>query len=741
LTLLTEFAALQAPEGNPVPQGQDEGRDRDRVRSLLPALIVWLVLSGTVYGLGSIYIERLQDEAVTASKAQASVGAQAIEQVLLRSFQAIDDIHATVQMRMSMVENKDPNGAAAVEAHIAALAKREDFGVVQISIVGPDGRLIWSTAPDWMPTWLGDREYFKIQAKADAGLYFRPPYLDKASNRWSVDLTRRLTTADGSFAGVSVVSFDPFMLSELLKQLKFGDNGHSTVWSVPQGDLIAGSKDIDKLIGRTPDPDVQAVLAARDTPSGTLDVVSRIDGRPLIQAYRKVGNFPAVALVSLDRNEEMEDVRTIATLIRLGSIGFAVLTGALQALVEVLAARRRGKSALALAQREAKLAVATRSRIALLLSGLPAAVYGGRIRSDGTNIDFSIAETARRLTGWDIEDLTPHHAWALKSVRMTGEDWQNFFQELYEAGEARIEYQFQCNDGSLMWVRDEARVVAHPEPGQASIVGYISDISRDREMQAKAIASSKLATLGEMATGLAHELNQPIATMSLAAENAAHMLRTKVSGGIPFALSRMARIAEQAQRARTIVNHLRIFGRQNAEEVGPVDLRVVVEGALQLVGGALRSATVAVDVRIDPDCPQVLAEPVLAEHVLVNLMLNARDAMASNPPDRMKRLLIRAEVDDKAQLVILTIQDTGPGIPEEMISKIFEPFYTTKGIGKGTGLGLSICHGIMTSFHGSISVENPRGGGAMFITTFQRADNVSKLDGEGPEGHSIAISS
>jgi len=124
---------------------------------------------------------------------------------------------------------------------------------------------------------------------------------------------------------------------------------------------------------------------------------------------------------------------------------------------------------------------------------------------------------------------------------------------------------------------------------------------------------------------------------------------------------------------------------------------------------------------MDDALPPVFGGFALIEQVLVNIILNARDAMAANSENALRYLVLSSSVNDTAGTVSLEISDTGPGIPPSVLDRIFEPFFTTKELGKGIGLGLSICHGIMTSFGGSISAENVPGGGAMFTLIFRKA--------------------
>jgi PAS domain S-box-containing protein len=413
----------------------------------------------------------------------------------------------------------------------------------------------------------------------------------------------------------------------------------------------------------------------------------------------------------------------------LAAAGLALFAGAVLALLAMSASRRRSALQLEFLRKEAEITEMARNRIAELLSGLPAAVYSANLGRGGEVLNFTITDTAQRLTGWNATDLVSRHDWETKARAVSEADWQGYFSQITEEGDGSIEYSFMRPDGVVAWLREQARVVRRDDDG-VSIVGYVSDITRERAIQAQAFATSKLATLGEMATGLAHELNQPIATMMLAAENAANALQNKGGDGIPFALQRMTRVVDQAARARTIINHLRIFGRQTDDEAGAVSLRAVVDGALTLVESALRSSDVAVDIAVDESLSPILAQIVLAEHVVVNLILNARDAMDANPPEQPRHLLIAAHEDKVAGKVQLVVQDSGPGVPETLLDRVFEPFFTTKEVGKGTGLGLSLCHGVMHSFGGSIMVRNAPEGGAVFVVTFHRAIEHSDNDGK-----------
>ena len=239
----------------------------------------------------------------------------------------------------------------------------------------------------------------------------------------------------------------------------------------------------------------------------------------------------------------------------------------------------------------------------------------------------------------------------------------------------------------------------------------ILDAEAEKAAAAAALSASRLATLGEVSAGLAHELSQPLTVIALTAATATRECRQDDPGAPGRVADLMQTIVNMVTRARTITNHLRRFSRQEPVDRKPVRLAEVMDGARLLTGAALRDADVTLHVDIPASLPEVFASNTLLEQVLMNLLINARDAMAQTPPaDRAVSVTARAELGH----VIITVADTGPGIPEADLHRIFEPFFTTKLETGGTGLGLSICHGIVASFEGAIAAANRPEGGAEF---------------------------
>jgi C4-dicarboxylate-specific signal transduction histidine kinase len=246
-----------------------------------------------------------------------------------------------------------------------------------------------------------------------------------------------------------------------------------------------------------------------------------------------------------------------------------------------------------------------------------------------------------------------------------------------------------------------------------------------REKQEQLVQAGKLATLGELTTGVAHELNNPLNNIGLFVGNAVDLVELGTAAD-ERVVRELSRAMQQVRKATEIISHLRTFGRAAPFSRDPVDLTQVIEQALFLVEAQLRLRNITVRVDLGSERPVVVGNPVQLEQVFINLLTNARDALAEAP--RKEIDIIGSMVPDGVEI---TFADTGPGIPPGLEHRVFDPFFTTKDVGQGTGLGLSITYGIIKELGGTISVVSQPGQGARFTLRLPAAR--AEAQGTGPQ--------
>jgi two-component system C4-dicarboxylate transport sensor histidine kinase DctB len=234
-----------------------------------------------------------------------------------------------------------------------------------------------------------------------------------------------------------------------------------------------------------------------------------------------------------------------------------------------------------------------------------------------------------------------------------------------------------------------------------------------RETRDTAVQAGKLTVLGQMAAGISHEVNQPLTALHTFTDNAVDLLER---GKLDEVRENLGLIQQMAIRMGHIVGEIKNFTRRPSSERRAVDVAGVVYQALMLVETQRKRSEARIDTKV-PDDLRVWADPQRLEQVLVNLLLNAVDAVSECELTR-RRINVLAEQRD-GQVRIL-VHDSGPGIPEAVSSRLFEPFFTTKPAGRGIGLGLSISRMIMTELGGCLDVRNHEEGGAEFAVTLEK---------------------
>lgn len=378
-------------------------------------------------------------------------------------------------------------------------------------------------------------------------------------------------------------------------------------------------------------------------------------------------------------------------------------------------------------------------RFQSVASNMPGLVVQARIAPDGGIAFPFLSAGARDLLDVDPEEGMENPDAVLE--RLYPEDRDSLVAAMQRSRQTlepcSVPFRVTRPDGrNLRWLRMVSRPF-RDGGGDTVFDGLILDITEQKRAQLQLMQTSKLATLGEIAAGVAHELNQPLNVIRMAADNCLITMETGEDDP-EYNREQFTLISGQTERMGQIINHLRQFSRLEPSSVESFDPRSCLDNALTLLRRQFELDGIAVVTSLPATRGVVTGRANQLEQVLINLFTNARDAIAGRAeqgraeqeraeqegtagsssqagPLGVRGTIRVAMTEDEAEgLVRIAVSDTGGGIPVDIIDRIFDPFFTTKDVGKGTGLGLSISYSIVTAMHGRIEVRNT-GEGSSFL--------------------------
>ncbi len=368
-------------------------------------------------------------------------------------------------------------------------------------------------------------------------------------------------------------------------------------------------------------------------------------------------------------------------------------------------------------------AEASEQRYRDLAEGLDAVVY--EAEPETRRFSF-VTRQAERILGYPTEDWLREPAFLLRHIHPEDvEAATAAYRTAAQSGRrAEVEYRALAADGRLVWLRDVQVVTRDPVTGGARARGVLMDISEQKHLEAEWLHGQKMDSIGRLAGSIAHDFNNLLTAISgytelvLAELGAGHPIRDDVE-----------QIQRAAARASALTAQLLAFSRRQVLQPKVVDVNQSI-GALEPLLRRLIGENVTVSTHLAPDLGHARVDPYQLDQVIINLALNARDAMPEGGS-----LVIRTaneDLEDRAgdesgirsmrPHAMIEIADTGVGIDEETISKIFEPFFTTKERGRGTGLGLATVYGIVRQSGGDVRVVSAPGAGSVFRVYLPRAD-------------------
>jgi C4-dicarboxylate-specific signal transduction histidine kinase len=636
-----------------------------------------------------------------AARYRAAGTAAATEQFVLRAMDEARSIHQLGQLWMTSGAAPSSVARQEIEKFIPVLLRRSGLHVSYMIIFDREGNVAWATLPTVAGS-AAERPYFKFHRDTGGAEYVSEAQTGRSTGRIVVPITARLTAEDGNFAGVAYAPMNAWALSSALATLATRPTDVIAVVRI-QGDVVARNSE-DAQSGIAPEALRTTLDRLADDDEVSFRTVNPTTGKARMVALQRVVGTNLVAFTAMDMAHDIAEAENHQRWANAAAV-------ALWALILASAAGWRWRAHAQFRLQEMAARQAGRDEIERLVAGLPAVIFVRTVGHDGGGRQLYRNGDGVAVSGWPLGTFPHEREWS--GYAAPGTDFKGVARRALDEGKAALDWQLRQLDGGYAWMRSNLRRLSINPDGTGLVVGYILNVTMEREAEAQAMAAARLASLGEMGAGLAHELKQPLTGIMLAAGNAQVVLRR---GDSEKGLVRVQRIIELAQRGGQIIDHLRRFARgdQHGTEVAPTVLAEAIRNALVLMSGSLQDA--AIEVRLDIPDPSLSARalPMGLEQVLVNLLGNARDAMADAQQGAQRVVTIASGLADRGY-VSITVTDTGPGIAAEVLPRLFEPFVTTKGPDRGTGLGLSVSRSLLKAMGGTIRATNVDGGARFTI--------------------------
>ncbi|MGD0022431.1 MAG: ATP-binding protein, partial [Smithellaceae bacterium] len=393
----------------------------------------------------------------------------------------------------------------------------------------------------------------------------------------------------------------------------------------------------------------------------------------------------------------------------------------------------------------------TTDHLSLILEFLPIVSY--TCNADENLTTTFVSNSIKEITGYTPAQFTENPTFWQDHLHP--DDQKEILSELKSPtrkGTYQFEYRFQAADGSYRWFSDHRRLIRPSTRSRSYMVGAWQDITEDRRIRQEGelrlqqmIQSHKLKALGEVVTGVAHEINNPVSFIAnniplleemwtavepiLASDGASHPDWGDKGISYVEVCTNMKEIIEEfkiaSQRIKRVISGLKEFARADETvQMKPLQIEEVIQGVLIIVGAQVRKTVSRIDRYIDSNLPPLQGHFQKIEQVIANLLINAHQSIT---PDRKGRIIITARNIERLRAILIEIEDNGIGMESEVLDHIFEPFFTTRRDREGTGLGLSISYGLIKEHRGIIGVLSRPGLGSRF-SIYLPVDTKGKID-------------
>ncbi|MEI4480652.1 MULTISPECIES: ATP-binding protein [unclassified Phyllobacterium] len=542
---------------------------------------------------------------------------------------------------------------------------------------------------------------FKMLSALDGPEYYiSPPYRTEFGVRgdwsgWTMNYVRKIKGSDGAFDGFVLIIVDGPFLYGFYDRLQ--DQGGRAVGLVGKDGVVRASN-ATAVIGR----DISAFAqSAIQNKGGVIIRPSVYTGMERIFAYSPSSAAPLLAYVGVSTVPIYK--AWLASSIVIVVALFALLA-ALVALGVILGKYIRNRASLLNSTLDTARARQEREFLQTILN-----TGGALVAVTNSRGHFIVANPAFRAI-FQLEDSNAYAEDINVLEYALGSNVHSVIDKLpYQTN--RSVRSRNGENRELSWTVTSIR---DNEGEVKNLVALGFDITERRAAELAIYQSGKMITLGEMATSIAHEINQPLATITMALDN----LRERLKNGSAkpgFVNTSLQLISDQVERTAAIVSHMRIYGHRSDGNAYPLDPTQAIEGALSIAQTQFRDAGIELRKNYRAGEYQMLADLTLIEQIILNILLNAKDAILEKQAfakDEAVEKWIEISLDEEPaeKMIVISISDSGPGIAPGVLDRLFEPFFTTKPIGSGTGLGLSLCYGMARDLGGRVEARNTASG-------------------------------
>ena len=549
------------------------------------------------------------------------------------------------------------------------------------------------------PTNIIDREFFKVHQQSDTNrLLISEPVLGRVSGRWAITLTRGINKPDGSFGGIAAISIEPRYLTQLFETTQLGPSDVISL-VLTNGVTLARRKGGEITFG-TDIAKSQLIAEQRQRPIGTFIGPGGIDGELRVFAYRTMRDYPVITTVGTLERDAFAGVRRR----RAQYLGVAAVLSLLVATGVIVCIQLLARNARASQTLREQASLLDKAQDAILVTDL-------QRRLTFWN------KSAERLYGWTSGEALGKVVTSLFYPDGDAAEVRQAYEDVIKHGEWTGELQPQTKSGRKVVIESRWTLVRDAAGEARSILSINTDVTARRELEQQFYRAQRLESIGTLAGGIAHDLNNVLAPVMMGVG----LLRDRVTDAESKDV--LATIAASAQRGAEMVSQVLSFakGQEGKRvEIRPADL---IADVVRIARDTLPK-NIDIVTAVDPDLPAILGDQTQCHQVLLNLCVNARDAMpnggtlrlsadtTSSPPASAPDAPPADRID--GAYVVIRVEDTGTGMPPQLLDKIFDPFFTTKEAGKGTGLGLSTSLTIVRNHGGHIRVHSEPQRGSRF---------------------------